>query len=55
MAMQRREDEVPIGDRLISAAPYLLPIADGIGCVVVWKEMTAWARVQLTHMQPIHG
>lgn len=31
--MQRRDDEVPIGDRLISAAPYLLPIADGIGCV----------------------
>jgi hypothetical protein len=26
-----RNDDVPIGDRLLSAAPYLLPIADGIG------------------------
>lgn len=26
-----RNDEVPVGDRLLSALPYLLPIADGIG------------------------
>lgn len=28
--MQRYE-EAPVGDRLLSAAPYILPIADGIG------------------------
>jgi len=30
MRLNNRNDDVPIVDRVLSAAPYLLPIADGI-------------------------
>lgn len=30
MRLNDRNDEVPVGDRVLSALPYMLPVADGI-------------------------